>query len=686
MLVQRMRAIQTRFGFLPDDELVALSRDTGVPLSRIEEVASFFATFRRDWDRPAVVKVHVCRDYTCHHRGAAELLERLPDLCGTSDVRHGLKTLAPIWTAIARVCRNGAFPEPKPEQCAVHVSGVSCLGRCDRAPVVWIERYPMLDGLHSWVVAGGTTRAIADRVVTHIAEIAERGIPEADSDSDARYEPHTNARRLWPNNSSAWAIDSYVGGKSDYRAVRCVAASLRTSRGLEPWAPKDRDEASKRAFVEEHNPHLLKLKTARLQGLGGAGEPTYDKWIKLWQQPGEQKFVVANGDESEPGTFKDRELMLRSPHLVIEGLILAGLMTGAHRGFVFVRHEYPEQIHALRHAIRHARQVCACGPDVFGSGVAFEVEVLESPGGYICGEQSALIEAIEDKRAQPRSRPPELQANGLWNMPTVVNNVETLARVPSVILTPTAAPKRLFSVSGDVKRPGVYEVPLGMKLRDLLTGEDYCGGVVGELLAVAPSGPSGGLIPARLAIPDPPPASAPELADWFESRKAKLGERGAVWKDVERVAGVVAGRSELDVLDLELEVDFFRKASAVLAISPVLALGGGIAVFAGKADVFDLAVNFTRFYRNESCGKCVPCRLGSQKLYEIGHDLLAARRLPTAARELLSAGAREDVTALTEMLGQTAICGLGHVAGVPLVSALAHFPNALFPGPLVTPS
>src|SRR5207248_2156018 len=182
------------------------------------------------------------------------------------------------------------------------------------------------------------------------------------------------------------------------------------------------------------HPWLARLDPAALLGMGGAGVPAYRKWLDVWQADGDEKYIVCNGDESEPGTFKDRELLLRMPHLVVEGMILAGLMTGAAAGYIFVRHEYPEQIHALREEIMRAERLGACGENIFNSGRNFPVEVFESPGGYICGEQSALLEAMEDRRGQPRNRPPELTTNGLRDRPTVVNNVETLAWAPCIML------------------------------------------------------------------------------------------------------------------------------------------------------------------------------------------------------------------------------------------------------------
>src|SRR5206468_8971882 len=158
------------------------------------------------------------------------------------------------------------------------------------------------------------------------------------------------------------------------------------------------------------------------------------KWCEVREAVGERKYVVCNADESEPGTFKDRELLLRTPYLVVEGVLLAGIVLGAGAGYIYIRHEYEECIAAVREEIAWAEQQGLCGDNILGSGVNMQVEVFVSPGGYICGEQTALIQAIEDKRAEPRNRPPELQTNGLWDMPTLLNNVETLAWVPAVVL------------------------------------------------------------------------------------------------------------------------------------------------------------------------------------------------------------------------------------------------------------
>jgi NADH:ubiquinone oxidoreductase subunit F (NADH-binding) len=434
------------------------------------------------------------------------------------------------------------------------------------------------------------------------------------------------------------------------------------------------------AYVQKVHPLLWELKVSTLAGMGGAGALAYTKRLDVWQQAGPDKYIVANGDESEPGTFKDRELMLRQAHLIVEGVILAGLMTGATGGFVFIRHEYHEQIEVMREEIKRAVSLGACGTDIFASGFDFPVEVFESPGGYICGEQSALLEAMEDRRAQPRNRPPDLGSNGLRDRPTIVNNVETLAWTPHVILNGGKRyadsgwtdgkvkffGRRVFSVSGDVVRPGVYEVPIGLSLRELLLSPKYCGGVTDKPLAYATSGPSGGFLPAKWPLKDFHAGFEKYLA------RKKEGKRPA---DTSQAEWFVAkylppGATKLDFLDVPLDLGFFGLLKELFGLPFAPLLGAGIGVYARGTDTLDLATNFTEFFRNESCGKCVPCRIGSQKLVQIGSDLLAKRdQLP--ADELKAT--RADIADLLTALQQTSICSLGASAPMPLATALAYF-------------
>ena len=706
MIVQPLLEIQNKYGYLPDEELAKLAERLDVRPHKIEEVASFFPAFRRDHagKRPPGLLVRVCRDMTCHHKGAKPL---------TAALRAEEEELSRIYlehrTAAIRAenevrvaARRIPLPMPTETDCKVVVEGVSCLGRCDRAPAVWVERFPMphmeLDFTdptdktsrlcvrpkrggghghedHAWVYAGRTT----DGYLNVLTEIARGKQPPADT--DRAYRVNTNAGSVDGDPPyHRWAIDPYsrAGRKASYDAVKKVAAFIADQKGGLPLPPPKTGGNELDAFIESRLPLLYRFKVANVLGMGGAGMLAYEKWRDLWQAKWGEKYIVANGDESEPGTFKDRELLLRAPHLVVEGVIVAGLLTGATKGFVYIRHEYHEQIAAVRAEIERATRDRACGADIFGHGLDFDVDVFESPGGYVCGEQSALLEAMEDRRSQPRNRPPELTANGFKDKPTAVNNVETLSWAPSVILDGGPAPdytwsgwqvpadqwkaiptlpgyagRRLFSVSGDVRRPGVYEVPVGMPLGELLESPEYCSGLTGEFTALAPSGPSGGLIPGKIPLGQLRRDRFKNLngvMKWFVERHLKEESDGNVI---------------LDLKVVPLDLNFWRQLNSLLGLGDFM-LGAGIGVYAGPFDVHDLAVNFTEFYRNESCGKCVPCRLGSEKLVQLGVGLLnkSADWEPTKALV-------EDIH---YVLNQTSICALGQSAPVPLRTAMKYFP------------
>src|SRR5262249_55871385 len=254
---------------------------------------------------------------------------------------------------------------------------------------------------------------------------------------------------------------------------------------------------------------LAELKASELRGMGGAGFPTSVKWDLVRKQPGDEKYVVCNADESEPGTIKDRFILTHLPHLVIEGMILAGLISGARRGILYIRHEYSLQEEILQEEIRRCYRDGFLGKSVFGSDQRFDLEIFVSPGGYICGEESALIEAIEGKRAEPRNKPPFPVQAGLLQKPTVLNNVETFANVPQILARGVDWFKaqgrngsrglKFVGVSGHVARPGVFEVPMGSPMREVIF--DRAGGMRAgrQLKAFAPSGPSSGYLPASMA-------------------------------------------------------------------------------------------------------------------------------------------------------------------------------------------
>jgi NADH:ubiquinone oxidoreductase subunit F (NADH-binding)/NADH:ubiquinone oxidoreductase subunit E len=612
MLLHQLRKIQERCGYLPRDELDALSARIGVTLHRINEVVTFFPHFRLE--PPPLVEVLVCRDLACHLRRSPDLLERLKE-------------------AAAEL--GGGGP--------VKVESVSCLGRCDTAPAVLVElhRAGQPDTARTLQSPpGGDPQALLREIVQ--AHLAGATVPPEAVDRSRRpwrIDPYSS-----DCNEATANMPEQGAGRSIplYQAVRGFASTLCLAR-----SPDERRAAGDR-LIEA-------IKTAELRGMGGAGVPAFRKWQDVRDARGDTKYVVCNADESEPATFKDREILQRTPDLVIEGMVLAALLVGAERGFIYVRHEYHDQIDIVNDAIAQARSMGVIGPNVFDTGQAFEVEVFESPGGYVCGEQGALIEAIEERRAEPRNRPPQIETNGLFDRPTLLNNAETFAWVPAIVLRggswyadaghkggPWYARKgksgakglRFFSICGDVSRPGVYEVAIGSTLGELI---DLAGGVRGglPLKAVAASGPSGGFIPAVLTKDD----ILPEFRRSFP-----------------------AGCETLDARDLPLDLDEFRSLG--------LMLGAGLTVYAQTdgRNMLDHALNATRFFRNESCGKCVPCRIGSEKLVHLGERL--ARNSGSAAT---IASDKVIVDELLKTLELTSICGLGMSAAKPLASALQSF-------------
>ena len=712
MIVQRLREIQSTYGFLPDKALERLAKDTSVPLYRIQEVASFFDSFRQEWDKPARVEIKVCRDYTCHHHGAPAVMSALKGLAKPGDVV---------------------------------VEGVSCVGRCDRAPAICISRHG--DGEHG----PGETHAhghVADDGSFHdfiyagrkpeeyrrIAMPIVNGDAPQVSDLDGTYKFHTN----FPE----WQIDPYRTKRGDsvptYRAVREFVAEFpkpilppqKPDPNLKDAAKENAEREYSLKLVRSH-PWLNRLDPSGLLGMGGAGVPAYRKWFDVWTAAGDEKYIVCNGDESEPGTFKDREIFLRTPHLVIEGVILAGLFTNATAGYIYVRHEYPEQIEALRAEVKRAQsELNACGERIFGTERNFPVEVFVSPGGYICGEQSALLEAMEDRRAQPRNRPPELATNGLRDKPTVVNNVETLSWTPATLLNHDTAQelaqldacvkeaeerarkdieragedkgkrkggekaladaplsgakaatakaswyakigrgckgRRILSISGDLEKPGVYELPIGLTMGELI---QMAGGMKGgrTLKAIAPSGPSGGLLPAWL----------PVAPGWQDRMKAKLGESADKAVMEKQFAAMMDGVTDYyDLTRTPLDLGLFKQLGYIFGVNVSIMLGAGLAVYAEGTNILDQALNYTEFFRNESCGKCVPCRIGSEKLVQIGTTVkkkLDAKQLSAAEADEY----RSDAIELAGTLILTSICGLGQVAPNPLATAFELFPDEI---------
>jgi formate dehydrogenase beta subunit len=447
------------------------------------------------------------------------------------------------------------------EDVEIEIVEVSCLGRCDVAPAAAVDERPLALGEVDAAVAA--------------ARRGERERTEALRRDDERR----------PN-------DPYEPGAERYRLLR-------------------------RALAGDLRPESIvaTLKQSGLRGMGGAGFPTGQKWEIVAGQEAQPRYTICNADESEPGTFKDRQILAEQPHLVLEGMALGMLVTGSEEGWVFIRHEYGPEEEVLHAEIERLREEGILGDDALGSGRRLQIEIFTSPGGYILGEESALLECMEGHRGEPRNKPPFPGLYGLWGKPTLMNSVETFADVPVILERGAdwwkeqgvngAEGLKFFAVSGHVERPDVYCVRAGSTARDLI---ELAGGVTDgrEVAAIQPGGASSNFLgPEHLDVP----------LDWKPLQEA----------------GSMLG-------------------------------SGAVIVMAQGTNLLAAATNVLRFFRNESCGKCVPCRVGSHKAHTILSDLVEQGR---------GAGDVPDkITQLEETLRLTSICGLGQVALGPVLSVV----------------
>jgi NADP-reducing hydrogenase subunit HndC len=355
-----------------------------------------------------------------------------------------------------------------------------------------------------------------------------------------------------------------------------------------------------------------------LQGRGGAGFPTGRKWSFVSMAKGSPKYVICNADESEPGTFKDRLILEGDPHSIIEAMAIAAYAVGASEGYVYIRGEYQLAYQRMENAIRQAQAYGLLGENIFDSGFSFHIHLHAGAGAYICGEETALIESIEGKRGEPRARPPYPPTSGLWNKPTLVNNVETLANVPPIIRsgaswyrqfgTHKSPGTKVYTILGNVKKTGVIEVPMGITLREVIS--IYAGGMKNgaKLKLFQSGGSSGSIAPASLQ-------------------------------------------------DTPMDFESFQKAGVSLG-------SGALLICDERTCVVDLAKVLLQFFRFECCGKCTPCRVGTQRSYELISEIAAGAGKLEDLDELLQ---------LSEQMVQLSNCGLGQTASVPVRDILNHF-------------
>jgi NADH-quinone oxidoreductase subunit F len=490
-----------------------------------------------------------------------------------------------------------------------------CLGLCERPPAVFLQRSgPGRPEDHDQQV-GAASWAGSD---------ARAAIVSEHEDSPGPMDHILGVTGRWDSSAPQTA-----GDRSSLRLLRRVGLVDPTS--LSDYHAHGGYEALRRAIELGPEGTIREVTDSKLLGRGGAAFPTGVKWKAVAEQPVRPHFFICNADESEPGTFKDRVVMELDPFSVIEALTIAGFATGSERGFVYIRGEYPLATARLESAIEQARLHGLLGDDVLGHGVRFDVELRRGAGAYICGEETALFESIEGKRGEPRNKPPFPVTHGLFGKPTGINNVETLVNVLEVLRVGGAAyattgtegstGPRLFCLSGHVERPGVYELEHGATLREVI---ELAGGVRGgnALKAVLLGGAAGGFVaPDRL-----------DIRMTFEDARA---------------GGYTLGSGVVMVVD-------------------------------ESADLVDLCLRIARFFRDESCGQCVPCRVGTVRQEEALHRLVEGRALTSPAQELAL------LDEIAQVMRDASICGLGQTAANAIQSAIADL--GVFSGVGATPA
>ncbi|MES1241461.1 MAG: NAD(P)H-dependent oxidoreductase subunit E [Acidobacteriota bacterium] len=558
-LLPVLHAIQGRVGWISPGALNYACRALEVPPAEAFGVADFYALLQTRPHPP--VAVHVCDDIGCQPHGAEALCAGLENVIGPAGTH--------------RDGRDGMTWHRSP-----------CLGLCERAPAALVT------------VAGKPPRelSIAPATLDDLqAAVAEGTVP-----------PVPPAASVPQIGEPGLVLLKRVGridprSLDDYRAA---GGFLALRRALEMGPDR---------VVRE-------VIDSKLVGRGGAAFPTGQKWLGMRSAP-LPRYLVCNADESEPGTFKDRVIMEGDPYSLVESMIVAGFATGCERGYLYIRGEYPLATGLLENAIRRCYERGFLGADVLGSGVRFDIELRRGAGAYICGEETALLNSLEGERGEPRNKPPFPTQAGLFGQPTAINNVETLVNVLPILIdggktyasvgTERSTGPKLFCLSGHVKRPGVYEVPFGTTLRELIDKAGGFGGS-GNIQAILLGGAAGAFITP-------------------------------------------------DQIDVPLTFEGTRAIGA--------ALGSGVVMpFDDTVDLRQVLRRIAQFFRDESCGQCVPCRVGTVRQEEVLHRLASDRPF----------GSVEEELALLKELGQVmrdaSICGLGQTASGAIESALARFP------------
>ena len=523
------------------------------------------------------VNVLVCAGTGCIAGGSLKVCETLKEECE----RRGLQVYV-------------GLTEHSGEEKSLHIKMSGCHGFCEMGPLVHIE--PL--GVMYIHVKPEDCCEIVEKTVLR-GEIIDRLTYQRDGVSYPRQED----------------IPFY---KKQHRVV-LAGCGTSDAEDLDEYIAKGGYTAFEQALFDMTPEGICQtISESGLRGRGGGGFPAGRKWESVRRNVSDVKYVVCNGDEGDPGAFMDRSIMEGNPHSILEGMMIAGVATGAAEGYIYVRAEYPLAVKRLQTAIEKATEVGLLGDDIMGSGFCFHMHINRGAGAFVCGEGSALTASIEGKRGMPRVKPPRTVDQGLWGKPTVLNNVETFANVPGIIRqgagwyrgigTDASSGTKTFALTGNVVNTGLVEVPMGTTLREVIF--DIGGGIPDgkKFKAVQIGGPSGGcLTEAHLDVP--------------------------------------------------MDFDSLKKLGAIIG-------SGGLVVMDEDTCMVEVARFFMNFTRNESCGKCTPCREGTKRMLE------------TLERIIANEGSMEDLElleALSDTITDTALCGLGQTACKPVMSTLKNF-------------
>ncbi|MBS3937936.1 MAG: NADH-quinone oxidoreductase subunit NuoF [Peptococcaceae bacterium] len=478
----------------------------------------------------------------------------------------------------------------------IKVIETGCIGTCDLGPVIVV--YP--EGVFYRNVTTDDAREIARE---HLLK------------------GRTIQRLLYRNPLTSQLVQTYGEMEFFNRQLRIALRNtgVINPEVIEEYIARDGYEALARVLTTMSPEEVVATVTASgLRGRGGAGFPTGKKWGFTFRAMSDQKYVVCNADEGDPGAFMDRSILEGDPHAIIEAMTIAGFAVGANQGYVYVRAEYPLAVKRLQLALDQARNYGFLGKNIFSTNFSFDILIRVGAGAFVCGEETALLASIEGKRGEPRPRPPYPAVKGLWGKPTLINNVETFANICPIILygadwygrigTETSKGTKVFAVAGNINNTGLVEVPMGMTLRQVVY--DVCGGIPNgkEFKAAQTGGPSGGCL-----------------------TKAEL--------------------------DVAMDYETLIAAGSMMG-------SGGLIVMDEDACMVDMARFFLDFTQDESCGKCTPCRIGTKRMLEI-----LDRMTKGEGRE----GDMEALYGLAENIRETSLCGLGQSAPNPVLSMIKHF-------------